>query len=296
MTRARVGEMEFEYETFGLPSDPAILLVMGLGAQLIHWPERFCQLLADGGFRVIRFDNRDAGLSDKLDGVEVDFLALLAAALEGHEIDDAPYDLSDMANDAFGILDDLGIEAAHIVGASLGGMIAQTMAIEQPGRVVSLTSIMSSTGTREVIDIPEDSLGLLLAPAPTERSDYLDYSANYAIWCSKKYFDADLAREFAAASYDRSHYPEGSGRQIAALLASGDREPHLAEMDVPTLVIHGRDDRLLLPRLGERTAEIISGSNFLLLSDMGHDLPEELWPVLVDSILSHLKNSVLKGN
>jgi pimeloyl-ACP methyl ester carboxylesterase len=291
MTRAQVGEMEFEYETFGRPSDPAVLLVMGLGAQLIHWPERFCQMLAEGGYRVIRFDNRDAGLSTKFDGVEVDFLGLLAAALEGQKVVNAPYDLSDMAGDGFGILDELGIEEAHIVGASLGGMIAQTMAIDEPERVISLTSIMSATGSREVVDIPDDSLGLLLTPAPTERSEYLDYSANYAIWCSKKYFDADLAREYAAASYDRSYYPDGSGRQIAALLASGDREALLAELQVPTLVVHGRDDRLLLPSFGERTAESIPGSNFLLLSDMGHDLPEQLWPVVVDAILSHLRNT-----
>ena len=296
MARAQVGEMEFEYETFGRPSDPAVLLVMGLGAQLIHWPERFCQMLADGGYRVIRFDNRDAGLSTKFDGVEVDFLGLVAAALEGQKVVNAPYDLSDMAEDGFGILDELGIEEAHIVGASLGGMIAQTMAIDEPERVISLTSIMSATGSREVVDIPDESLGLLLTPAPTERSEYLDYSANYAIWCSKKYFDADLAREYAAASYDRSYYPDGSGRQIAALLASGDREALLAELQVPTLVVHGRDDRLLLPSFGERTAEIIPGSNFLLLSDMGHDLPEQLWPVVVDAILSHLRNSAPRSN
>ncbi|MED5292767.1 MAG: alpha/beta fold hydrolase, partial [Actinomycetota bacterium] len=253
---------------------------------------RFCQMLADGGFQVIRFDNRDAGLSTKLDGVEVDFLALVAAALEGQEVSDTPYDLSDMSDDAFGILDDLGIEKAHIVGASLGGMIAQTMAIERPSRVMSLTSIMSATGTREIIDIPDDSLALLLAPAPTERSAYLEYSDQYSIWCSKKYFDAEQAREYAAASYDRSHYPDGSGRQIAALLASGDREPDLAEMNVPTLVIHGRDDRLILPLLGERTADVIPGSNYLLVSDMGHDLPEPLWDVVVDAILSHLRHSV----
>jgi pimeloyl-ACP methyl ester carboxylesterase len=248
-------------------------------------------MLAEGGYRVIRFDNRDAGLSTKFDGVEVDFLGLLAAALEGQKVVNAPYDLSDMAGDGFGILDELGIEEAHIVGASLGGMIAQTMAIDEPERVISLTSIMSATGSREVVDIPDDSLGLLLTPAPTERSEYLDYSANYAIWCSKKYFDADLAREYAAASYDRSYYPDGSGRQIAALLASGDREALLAELQVPTLVVHGRDDRLLLPSFGERTAESIPGSNFLLLSDMGHDLPEQLWPVVVDAILSHLRNT-----
>ena len=291
MARAHVGGMEFEYESFGLSSDPAVLLVMGLGAQLIHWPEKFCEMLVNGGYRVIRFDNRDAGLSTKFDGVEVDFLGLVAAALEGQEVDNAPYDLSDMGRDGFGILDELGIEEAHIVGASLGGMIAQTMAIDEPERVISLTSIMSSSGSREVLDIPDDSLGLLLAPAPTGRSEYLDYSANYAIWCSEKYFDADLAREYAAASYDRSYYPDGSGRQIAAILASGDREALLAELEVPTLVVHGRDDRLLLPSFGERTAEIIPGSNFLLLSDMGHDLPEQLWPVVVDAILSHLRNS-----
>lgn len=296
MARVQVGEMELEYETFGSADDPALLLVMGLGAQLIHWDAKFCQILADGGFQVVRFDNRDAGLSTKLDGVEVDFLALVAAALEGQEVSGTPYDLSDMADDAFGILDDLGIEKAHIVGASLGGMIAQTMAVERPSRVMSLTSIMSSTGTREIIDIPDDSLALLLAPAPTERSAYLEYSAQYAIWCSKKYFDPELAREYAAAAYDRSHYPDGSGRQIAAMLASGDREPGLAEMKVPTLVIHGRDDQLILPLLGERTADIISGSNYLLVSDMGHDLPEPLWPVVVDAILSHVRNSASRDD
>jgi pimeloyl-ACP methyl ester carboxylesterase len=253
-------------------------------------------MLANGGFRVIRFDNRDAGFSTKLDGVEVDFLALVAAALEGQEVTDTPYDLSDMADDAFGVLDALEIEQAHVVGASLGGMIAQTMAIERPDRLISLTSMMSATGTREVIDIPDDSLTLLLAPVPIEREAYLDYSAEYRIWCSKKYFDPQLAREHAEAAYDRCHYPDGSGRQIAAMLASGDRELALAELTVPTLVIHGRDDRLLMPALGMRTAEVIPASNFLFLSDMGHDLPEALWPVVVDSILSHIRNSNPAGN
>lgn len=296
MPRALLGQIELEYDTIGSPSDPTILLVMGLGAQLIHWHEGFCRMLANGGFHVVRFDNRDAGLSTKLDGVEVDSLALVAAALEGQEVSDAPYDLSDMADDAFGVLDALGIEQAHVVGASLGGMIAQTMAIERPDRLTSLTSIMSATGTREVIDIPDESLALLLTPAPTERDQYLDYSAQYVIWCSKKYFDCRLAREHAAVAYDRCHYPAGSGRQMAAMLASGDREPALAELTIPTLVIHGRDDRLLLPTSGMRSAEVIPGSNFLLLSDMGHDLPEELWPVVADSILSHVRNSSLGGD
>ena len=293
MPRASVGDLEFEYEVIGSEDDPAVLLVMGLGAQLIHWHEDFCQMIADRGFKVIRFDNRDSGLSSKLDGVDIDFLALVMAALQGHEISDVPYDLSDMANDAFGILDELEIDEAHIVGASLGGMIAQTMAIERSKSVLSLTSIMSSTGSREVIDIPDDCLELLLAPAPTERDEYLDYSAKYSIWCSKKYFDRDLAREYAAVAYDRSHYPEGSGRQIAALLASGDREPLLASLDVPTLVIHGSDDRLILPHQGERTAEVIPGAEYLLVNDMGHDLPQALWPEVVDSIHSHLREATL---
>jgi len=264
---------------------------MGLGAQLIHWHEDFCQRLADGGFRIIRFDNRDAGLSTKLDGVEVDFLSLVAAALDGKEVSGTPYDLSDMANDAFGVLDELGVEAAHIVGASLGGMIAQTMALDRPDRVLSLTSIMSATGTREVIGIPDESLALLLAPTPTDRAGHIAYATEYAIWSSKKYFDPELAKEHAAISYDRCNYPDGSGRQIAAMLASGDREPDLAEMKVPTLVIHGRDDRLLLPELGARTADVIPGANYLLMSDMGHDMPEPLWPVVIDAIHSHLRNS-----
>ena len=295
MARATVGAIELEYETAGSPDNPTILLVMGLGAQLIHWHENFCQLLVDGGFHVVRFDNRDAGLSTKLDGVEIDFPALITAALEGQEVFDTPYDLSDMAADAFGLLDALGVEKAHVVGVSLGGMIAQTMAIERSDRVISLTSIMSSTGTREVVDIPDESLELLLAPAPTEREEYLEYSANYAIWSSKKYFDPEIARQHAAVAYDRCHYPDGVGRQIAAMLASGDRESQLATMNVPTLVIHGRDDHLVLPLLGMRTAEVIPASNFLFLSDMGHDLPEALWPVVVDSIVSHIRNSNVAG-
>ncbi|MEC8921193.1 MAG: alpha/beta hydrolase [Actinomycetota bacterium] len=296
MARATVGQIELEYDTVGSSADPTILLVMGLGAQLIHWHENFCGMLADGGFHVVRFDNRDAGLSTKFDGVDVDFAALVAGALEGQEVFDTPYDLSDMADDAFGLLDALEIERAHVVGASLGGMIAQTMAIERPERLISLTSIMSATGTREVIGIPDDSLALLLAPAPTEREQYLDYSAKYATWCSKKYFDPDVARQHAAVAYDRCHYPDGSGRQIAAMLASGDRESSLANMTIPTLVIHGRDDRLILPELGMRTAAVIPASNFLFLSDMGHDLPEPLWPVVVDSIHSHVRNCALVRN
>ena len=171
-------------------------------------------------------------------------------------------------------------------------MIAQTMAIDCPSRVLSLTSIMSAPGTREVIDIPDESLALLLAPTPTDRAAYIAYATEYAIWSSKKYFDPELAKEHAAISYDRCNYPDGSGRQIAAMLASGDREPDLAKMNIPTLVIHGRDDRLVLPKLGERTADVIPGANYLLMSDMGHDMPDPLWPVVIDAIHSHVRLSV----
>jgi pimeloyl-ACP methyl ester carboxylesterase len=283
------GKVELEYETLGSPADPPLLLIMGFTAQLTVWPDGFCQSLADRGRYVIRFDNRDCGLSTKFDGVAVDLGAVIAAALasEPDAFPPVPYTLSDMAADAAGLLDHLGLQSAHIVGASMGGMIAQTLALEHPARTRTLVSIMSSPGDPDVTQPTPEAGAALLTPPPSEREAYIETSLASMVWQSKKYADPDLLRANAARDFDRSFYPEGAGRQLAAIYASGSRSPRLASLDVPTLVIHGRDDTLIPPAAAFRTAEVIPGSTLLLQSDMGHDLPEPLWPVLVDAVVSH---------
>ena len=291
------GKIELEHETIGSPSDPAVLLIMGFTAQLTLWPDGFCQAIADRGRYVIRFDNRDCGLSSKLDGVAVDMGALMTAvALNRPDLTPpVPYTLSDMANDAVGLLDHLGITAAHVVGASMGGMIAQTFAIEHPARTASLVSIMSITGEPEYGQPEPEAAAVLLAPPPADRDAYIESSVNSLIWHSKKYGNAQEVREQSAREYDRSFYPEGAGRQLAAIYGSTPRADALRNLDTPTLVIHGRDDTLLAPSGGFRTAELIPGANLLFMADMGHDLPEPLWPVLVDAIISHTSRPVTAG-
>ena len=276
--------IEIEYETFGSADDPVLLLVMGFTAQLTGWDEGFCEALAARGRHVIRFDNRDCGLSTHLDGVRVDPQAVMKAQLAGEEMPPTPYDLSDMANDAVGLLDALGIERAHIVGASMGGMLVQTIAIEHPERCLSMTSIMSSPGDPRAGKPTKEALAYLMAPPPAEREAYIANAENGAITASKRYFDPAKARARAAVSYDRAFYPEGAPRQLAAIYASGDRTPALNELAVPTLVLHGRDDTLITPEGGTLTAEAIPGASFVLLADMGHDLPEPLWPLIVPTI------------
>lgn len=286
---ANIGSVELEYEQLGDPKNPTVLLVMGFGAQMIGWPDSFCRALVDRGFHVVRFDNRDCGLSTKLDGVSVDVDAVMAAAFADLPVPPVPYTLSDMALDAVGLLDHLGVERAHVVGASMGGMIAQHVAIEHSHRVISLTSVMSVTGEPEYGQPLPEAAEVLLAPPATEREAYIEESVKYGVWQSRRYFDADRVKTEAARSFDRSFYPEGSPRQLAAIYASGRRTEGLSNLDVPTLVIHGRDDTLLPPSGGERTAELVPGSTFLLVADMGHDLPEPLQPMIVDSIAGHAR-------
>lgn len=279
--------MELEYETFGSPDDPALLLIMGFTAQLTDWDERLCRLLAEGGRFVIRFDNRDCGLSTKLDGQEVDVPSVMAAAFANEEPPAVPYTLGDMAADAVGLLDHLDIERAHVMGASMGGMIAQTVAINHPGRVRSLISVMSQPGEPDVGQPTEAAAVAIFAPPPTSREEYIDSSPRWMVWQSQKYRDEARVRDNAARSYDRSFYPEGGPRQMAAMFGSGRRTEALSKLDVPTLVIHGRDDQLITPSGGFRTAELIPGAHLLFVADMGHDMPEPLWPLFVDAVLSH---------
>ncbi len=283
---APVNGLEIAYETHGDPSAEPLLLVMGLGAQLIAWPVELCDALVDRGFFVIRYDNRDVGLSTKMPDVQGDFMTSFMQAAQGEPIDVA-YRLSDMAADGMGLLDHLGIESAHIVGASMGGMIAQTMAIEHPARVRTLTSIMSTTGEPEVGQPTPEAMALLVRPAATSRAEAIEASiaASRAIG-SPEHFDEALARRRAEAAYDRCYLPAGMARQLLGILASGSRAEGLAQLDLPTLVIHGDVDPLVTLTGGQRTAELVPGAELLVLEGMGHDLPPALLPPVVEAITS----------
>jgi len=283
--------IELEYDTIGSPDDEPLLLVMGFTAQLIAWPDDFCKMLADAGRYVIRFDNRDCGLSTKFDGQVPDVVAVMTALATCQPVPPVPYTLSDMAADAVGLLDHLGIERAHVVGASMGGMIVQTMAIEHPQRLRSMVSVMSTTGEPTVGQAAPEAISVLLSPPPTDRDEFIAAAPRFLVFQSKKYADVERSKLMAAASYDRSFYPEGASRQLGAIAASGSRAALLPTVSVPTLVIHGRDDTLIQPSGGERTAELIPGAHLLLVADMGHDLPEPLWPIVVGAIVTHTANA-----
>jgi pimeloyl-ACP methyl ester carboxylesterase len=285
MARATNGDIEIEYETFGDPGDPTLLLVMGLGAQLVSWEPEFCQGLVDRGFHVVRFDNRDVGLSTKVEA-EVDLMTAIGAALSGGPVQ-APYLLTDMAADAMAVLDDLGVASAHVVGASMGGMIAQTIAIEHPERVRSLTTIMSTTGDPDVGMPREDVLPVLLDSPPPQREAAIEHGVGVSRTIgSPDHFEEDRARAKATLAYDRCFHPAGTGRQLLAILASGSRSDDLRACEVPALVIHGDLDPLVQFSGGQRTHECLGGSELLVLEGMGHDMPTAFWPQIIEGITS----------
>jgi pimeloyl-ACP methyl ester carboxylesterase len=281
VNRADVGGVELVYETIGDAANPPLLLVMGLGMQLIHWDLELCERFAERGFHVIRFDNRDSGLSTHVRAPVPNVMALMAGMPAK-----VPYLLSDMAADAFGLLDHLGIERAHVVGSSMGGMIAQTMAIRSPERVLSLASMLSSTGDRRLGTPKLRVWSLMMRRAPTERDAYITYFARVFRMIGSPAYRPDEAhvREVAAATYDRCHYPAGTARQLGAILASGSRTAALSELDVPTVVIHGESDPLVPLRAGRATAAAIPNAELIAIPGMGHDMPRELWPTFVDAI------------
>jgi pimeloyl-ACP methyl ester carboxylesterase len=282
--RAPVNGVELVYETIGDSSDPPLLLVMGLGMQLIHWELELCEQLAERGFYVIRFDNRDAGLSTKIDAP----VPPLLRAMIGLRID-APYRLDDMAEDAFGLLDHLGIERAHVMAVSMGGMIAQSMAIRHPQRVLSLATIMSTTGERRAGRPKLRVLGILFRHTPQEKHAYVEYFVRVfkAIGSPDYPMDERRMRELAAETFDRSHNAAGSGRQLGAIIASGDRTKLLRQVRVPTVVIHGTDDPLVPFRGGVATARAIPDAEIVAIPGMGHDLPRELWPKIIDAVVEN---------
>ncbi len=292
MSRAQANGIELEYDTFGDEGDPPILLVMGLGAQMTAWDDDFCRRLAARGFRVVRFDNRDVGLSTKFDSADgLDIPAALLAFVSGGKVDvRPPYLLTDMAEDAFGLLDALGIAAAHVVGASMGGMIAQTMAITRPERVLSLTSIMSTTGDRGVGSATPEALTLLMTRPPDDRAGYVANAVNASrlLHGNVLPFDEERTAARAGGFFDRSYYPVGTGRQLVAILASGDRTPALAAVEAPTLVVHGDADPLVDHSGGVATAKAVPGAELRTIEGMGHDLPLERWDEVIDAIVDHV--------
>jgi pimeloyl-ACP methyl ester carboxylesterase len=281
------------YETFGDPSHPAVLLTMGFGTQMLGWDADFCRLLAARGRYVIRYDNRDCGLSTKFDDHPLDLGSFVAAVTSGDfdaALAMAPYSLRDMARDGMNILTRLGVHRANVVGSSMGGMIAQRTAIDFPERVLSLTSMMSSTGEQDFGQATPAAQQVLFSARPTDREGFIAAAEREMVWASRRYGDAAQLRALAAASYDRSFYPAGVPRQLAAMVLDGSRADALRALDVPTLVIHGLDDTLIDPSGGRRTADLVPDSRLLLVDDMGHDRPPALWPHLVDAIAEHTKS------
>jgi pimeloyl-ACP methyl ester carboxylesterase len=278
--------IELEYEDFGGSGEP-LLLVMGLGAQMIHWPDGFCRELSARGFRVLRFDNRDVGLSSKMKGRVQDVRLLMGKRFLGRPFE-TPYTVLDMADDAAGLLEALAIPAAHVVGVSMGGMIAQTMAITHPQRVKSLTSIMSSTGRRRYLLAKPRAAAVLLRSGPKNRQEAIDNEVSFFRTCGgvrEHAADEPLVRDIAARAYDRCHYPSGFIRQLAGVLATPDRAPALRYVRVPATVIHGSVDPLILPMAGRATAEAIPGAKFRLIEDMGHDIPPSTWRPIAEEIV-----------
>jgi proline iminopeptidase len=295
MTSVAANGLTIEYESLGDPAAPPILLIMGLGMQLIAWPEPFCQGLIDRGFRVIRFDNRDCGLSSRIRvRRQPNLVAALAAAWLRLPVR-TPYTLDDMAADAIALLDALGVPRAHVVGLSMGGMIAQVVAARHPERVLSLTSIMSSSGRRRVSQPrPDAKRALLSKPAdPGDLAGVVEHLVGVFGVIGSPAFptDREALREQVSRSVRRGYYPAGITRQLVAIIASGDRRRLLRKIGAPTLVIHGAEDPLVPVEAGRDTARHIAGAKLMVIDGMGHDLAPGLQPILVEAIAAHCRES-----
>lgn len=280
------------YDTFGHPDHTPLLLVMGLGAQMIVWEEAFCEQLARHNLYVIRYDNRDVGLSSKIESGGIpNIQELLMKQAAGLPME-ATYYLKDMAADGIALLDVLGIEKAHIMGASMGGMIVQEMAIHFPERVLSMISIMSTTGEPIEPATPE-AMTVLLTPAPANRDGYIQSTlASSAVLNGNTFpLNEEKIRRRAARTFDRQYYPLGIARQLAAILASGSRTEALQQIDIPTLVIHGSEDPLVRPEGGYKTAEAVPNAKLLVIEGMGHNIPELVWDDVIGTIVEHIRTA-----
>jgi pimeloyl-ACP methyl ester carboxylesterase len=282
--RIHANGIELEYESLG-KGEP-LVLIMGIGTQMIAWPDDLCAMLAARGFRVIRFDNRDVGLSEKIHGERVgDIRKLMVRGLLGRPVA-APYTLIDMADDVAGLLDGLGVERAHVLGVSMGGMIAQTLAICHPSRVRTLMSIMSTTGQRRYGVGKLSAIRSLVGPAPRDRDEAVQRAEAFYRVCGSTGFptDWDRVRDLAARAYDRCFYPAGFVRQMAAIVATGSRVHALRFVRAPATVMHGSVDPLIRPAAGRATARAIPGAKLRIIEGMGHDLPAGVWPAIAEEM------------
>jgi pimeloyl-ACP methyl ester carboxylesterase len=273
MSTARNGAVELYYETFGQPGAPTLVLVNGLGSQCINWAGEWCEAFAAEGFQVVRMDNRDVGLSSKLDGVE--------------------YSVRDMADDIVAVLDALGVERAHVLGVSLGGMIVQRLAIDHPDRLLTMTSVMSRTGEPGYGDSSQEALEMLLSPPAKTREEYLDFLVRaIGVYGSKpEWIDDDVTRARAAAAYDRCFYPAGIVRQMGAVMNGSSRDDELRGVSVPVLVMHGSRDTLVDPSGGRHTAEVIPGARYVEIEGMGHDYPPAVWDRWIEEWIAFVRDA-----
>jgi pimeloyl-ACP methyl ester carboxylesterase len=288
---ARANGIELCYDSFGDPGAPPLLLIMGLAAQMIAWDEAFCGQLAARGYRVIRFDNRDIGLSTRFDAAGVpDIGAAFMAALQGQPVD-APYTLRDLADDTVGLLDALDVEQAHVVGASMGGAVAQLLAIHYPQRVRTLTSIMATTGEPGLPPPTPEAAAVLMKPTPLDKAGYLErYQQTLKVLRAGSFpHDEALDVARAEAAFARGLNPAGVARQLAAIIASGSRKAALAGVQVPTLVIHGDADPLVPLACGIDTADSVPGATLRIIEGMGHALPIAMWPQVIEAIATHAR-------
>lgn len=288
---AKANGIDICYESFGDRSNEPLLLVMGLGAQMNLWDEAFCQALADQGFHVIRYDNRDVGLSSKIEGGP----APDVTAAMGGDTSTASYTLKEMAADGIALLDALGIAKAHIVGASMGGMIVQAMAINHPERILSMASIMSTTGNREVGQATPEAMAALLRPPATNREEAIAGALAASKLMTGPGFpvDEEMIRDRTGKAYDRSFYPVGMARQLVGIVASGDRTEALGKVQIPTVVIHGADDPLVTLSGGEATAKAIPNAKLVVIPGMGHSLPQGAWGDVVSAIVENTKRAAV---
>ena len=274
MPTAKNGAVEIYFESFGDPSNPTLLLINGLGSQCINYADEWCERFVAEGYHVVRFDNRDTGLSSKLD--------------------DTDYALADMAKDAIAVLDAVGADRAHVMGLSMGGMIVQRLAIDHPDRLLSMTSVMSRTGEEEYGQSAPEALAFLMSPPAESRDEYIENHVKaLRVYGSKaEWLDDDVSRARAAAAYDRCFCPQGIGRQMMAVMRDGSRADDLRKVSVPTLVLHGSRDTLIDPSGGRRTAELIPGARYVEIEGMGHDYPPAVWDQWVSTWSSFARAAV----
>lgn len=285
MPNVHVNGIDIEYEEFGSADDPGFLLVMGFSVQMIGWDEAFCRAIAERGFHVVRFDNRDVGLSSRItDGPAPDVMKAMAG-----DHSSASYTLADMADDAAGLIDALGLAPAHVLGASMGGMIVQELAIRHPDKVASLCSVMSTTGDPSVGQARPEAMAALLSPPPGNVDEAADRAAASSKVIGSPGYPADEAevRAKAVAAYERAFDPVGVARQLVGIMASPERTEALGSVRVPTLVVHGADDPLIQLSGGEATAAAVPDATLLAIPGMGHDLPRALWDTIIDAAVAN---------